>query len=64
MYMVGTDAIHALRRGLEAARGTDFDQKAFHDELLSFGSVPVSLVAESLRGAAAARPASGRTDPC
>ena len=53
MYVMGTDGIHGLRRELRARAGTSFDLRAFHDELLSFGSVPVSLIAESMR----ARPA-------
>ena len=53
MYVMGTDGIHGLRRELRARAGTSFDLRAFHDELLSYGSVPVSLIAESMR----ARPA-------
>jgi uncharacterized protein (DUF885 family) len=49
MYLVGTDEIHRLRRELEAARGPDFSLRAFHDELLSYGSIPVSLIARDMR---------------
>ena len=49
MYVMGTDGIHGLRRELRARAGTSFDLRAFHDELLSYGSVPVSLVAEAMR---------------
>jgi hypothetical protein len=48
MYVMGTDAIHRLRRELKGRPG--FSLKAFHDRFLSFGSVPVALVAEAMRG--------------
>ncbi len=44
MYLMGTDGIHALRRTLAARQ--DFELRAFHDQLLSFGSIPVALAAE------------------
>ena len=53
MYVMGTDGIHRLRRELSARANARFDLRAFHDQLLSYGSVPVSLVAEAMR----ARPA-------
>jgi hypothetical protein len=43
MYVAGTDAIHSLRRELR------LPLKAFHDDLLSLGSVPVALVADHMR---------------
>jgi uncharacterized protein (DUF885 family) len=49
MYLVGTDLIHNLRRDLEARLGPAFDLQRFHDRFLSHGSVPVSLIAESMR---------------
>ena len=42
-----------LRRELSARAEAPFDLRAFHDQLLSYGSVPVSLIAEAMR----ARPA-------
>jgi Bacterial protein of unknown function (DUF885) len=47
MYLVGTDAIHDLRRELAPRPG--FTVAAFHDRLLSCGSIPVSLAADALR---------------
>lgn len=47
MYLVGTDAILQLRRELAARPG--FTLAAFHDRLLSCGSIPVSLAAAALR---------------
>ncbi|HEU5012879.1 MAG TPA: DUF885 domain-containing protein [Roseiflexaceae bacterium] len=48
MYLMGTDAIHALRHAMEAR--PDFNLRHFHDQLLSFGSVPVALIAEAMHG--------------
>jgi hypothetical protein len=54
MYLIGTDAIHGLRR--ELARQPGFELAAFHDRLLSCGSIPVSQAATLLG-------AEGRPDP-
>jgi hypothetical protein len=53
MYLIGTDQIHQLRRDLAAAQGASFNLQAFHDRLLEFGSVPVSLIAAAMRREAA-----------
>lgn len=45
MYWLGLRDLWRLRSAEEAARGSAFSAKAFHDELLSFGSIPVSLAA-------------------
>ncbi|MEO7962315.1 MAG: DUF885 family protein [Gemmatimonadaceae bacterium] len=45
MYWLGTSQIHSLRRDLEARQGERFSLRAFHDELLSFGSIPVAVAA-------------------
>jgi uncharacterized protein (DUF885 family) len=47
MYLVGTDAIHGLRRELAARPG--FDLGRFHDRLLAHGSIPVALAARAMR---------------
>jgi uncharacterized protein (DUF885 family) len=52
IYVMGTDAIHRLRRELALRRGSAFSRRAFHDELLSYGSVPVSLIAKAMAGEA------------
>ena len=46
MYLVGTDAIHALRRTLSSRPG--FALRTFHDRLLSYGSIPVALIRERM----------------
>lgn len=50
MYLMGNDTIVDLRRDLAARPG--FSLRAFHDRLLSFGSVPVALIAEEMRAEA------------
>jgi uncharacterized protein (DUF885 family) len=45
MYWLGTDTILALRKRMQAARGTAFVMREFHDELLSRGAIPVRLAA-------------------
>ena len=49
MYVMGRDAIQRLRLELSSRPG--FTLRGFHDELLSYGSVPVALVAEMMRSA-------------
>src|SRR5262249_34729819 len=44
MYWLGSQDIVDLRESIRAKRGAAFSLKAFHDELLSFGSIPVPLV--------------------
>jgi len=45
MYWLGTDAIHLLRRERERVEGAAFSLRRFHDRLLSYGSIPVPLIA-------------------
>jgi uncharacterized protein (DUF885 family) len=54
MYLTGRDAIHALRTETAARAGATFDLRAFHDRFLSFGSIPVALIASAMRQEAAA----------
>jgi len=46
MYLVGTDGIHALRRAAEGREGAAFRLRDFHDRLLHWGSIPVTLAGE------------------
>ena len=48
MYLMGTDAIHALRAEMRRRLGSAFDLRRFHDAFLAHGSIPVSLVAEEM----------------
>ncbi len=54
MYWLGLEQIQALRAAHESALGSNFRIKAFHDELLSFGSLPVALIARLMPARAAA----------
>jgi hypothetical protein len=45
IYWLGTEGIADLRLTIEQQRGDSFSLKAFHDELLGHGSIPVPLVA-------------------
>jgi len=48
MYLVGCDAIHDLRTELSSLQGDRFKLRDFHDEFLSYGSIPVALIAEAM----------------
>jgi Bacterial protein of unknown function (DUF885) len=48
MYLAGWEAIRDLRGEMESRQPTTFSPRAFHDQLLSFGSVPVSLIARAM----------------
>ncbi len=47
MYLCGNELIHRLRAELQARPG--FTLRGFHDRLLSYGSVPVALIAAAMR---------------
>lgn len=49
MYLVGTDMIHELRGDLMGVLGDRFSLRGFHDAFLSYGSIPVKLVADEMR---------------
>jgi len=44
MYWLGTDGLHQLREARKRAEGQNFNLQRFHDRVLSFGSIPVSLL--------------------
>ena len=50
MYWLGTQGIHDLRSAVEAKEGTEFSLGAFHDKFLSYGSIPVLLIARLMAG--------------
>jgi hypothetical protein len=45
MYWLGTDGLHQLRRERQRVEGASFSLRRFHDRVLSFGSIPVPLIA-------------------
>lgn len=49
IYLFGSDQIHALRAEIARLERERFSLRRFHDRFLSFGSVPVALIAETLR---------------
>ena len=49
MYLIGSDAIVGLREEMKSKHGDRFNLKKFHDAFLSHGSVPASLIAQSMR---------------
>ena len=51
MYWLGTSQIHALRQRERARRGESFALRAFHDTFLSYGAIPVALVARLMAAA-------------
>jgi hypothetical protein len=48
MYVLGSDRIHALRQVLSVRLGSRFSLCQFHDQFLSYGSIPVSLAAAEM----------------
>lgn len=50
MYWLGTQGILDLRSRRQAEQGSAFSQRAFHDELLSYGSIPVLLISQLMSG--------------
>jgi uncharacterized protein (DUF885 family) len=46
--MTGQREIEALRRHLEARDGARFDLRAFHDEVLAHGSLPLATLRREL----------------
>ena len=50
MYWLGTQGIHDLRSRAESIQGSEFSLRSFHDKLLSYGSIPVPLIARLMVG--------------
>ncbi len=49
IYLMGSDGIRDLRSDLEQSQGSEFSLRRFHDTFLSYGSIPVSIVADRMR---------------
>jgi hypothetical protein len=49
IYLYGVESITNLREELKKKKGADFSLKAFHDEFLSYGGIPVDRTAEEMR---------------
>jgi hypothetical protein len=50
MYLLGTTAIHKLRKEMVKKPGIDFNLLNFHDRFLKHGSIPVVLIAQEMLG--------------
>ncbi len=48
MYLMGSDTIHQLRQEISQLWGAEFSLARFHDQFLSFGSIPVSLIRQQM----------------
>ncbi len=46
MYWIGSDGIHRLRDERQRVEGAGFSLRRFHDRLLGYGAIPVSVIAE------------------
>ena len=46
IYWLGTEGLHQLRRERQRIEGASFSLRRFHDRVLSFGSIPVPLIAK------------------
>ena len=53
MYLVGNDMILQLRSDVAIRQGATFDLQRFHDQFLSYGSVPVALISSAMRDSVA-----------
>ena len=49
MYLLGADRIKQLRQEMAVQWGSAFSLRRFHDQFLSYGSVPVALIAEEMK---------------
>lgn len=48
IYLMGTDTIVQLRAEVREQQGDAFDLRAFHDQFLTYGSIPVALIREAM----------------
>jgi uncharacterized protein (DUF885 family) len=49
-YKIGAMAIQRLRRKAELALGAKFDIRAFHDQVLSSGALPLPVLEAKIEG--------------
>ena len=52
MYWLGLDGIHQLRLERSRRDGERFDLRAFHQEILAMGAIPVPMIAERMAAGA------------
>jgi len=49
-YIMGKMEILRLRDDFKKLKGRDFNLKEFHDQLLSYGTIPIQMVRERMLG--------------
>jgi uncharacterized protein (DUF885 family) len=49
-YIIGKHQMMNLRREYESQQGAKFNLREFHDQLLSFGTIPVAIVRQEMLG--------------
>jgi uncharacterized protein (DUF885 family) len=49
-YFVGWQAWRGLRQEAEARRGASFDLRAYHDEVLAYGAIPMGALRRLVLG--------------
>ncbi len=49
IYLIGQDAVRDLRGEMHTQWGAGFSLRRFHDTFLSYGSIPVPLIARAMR---------------
>jgi uncharacterized protein (DUF885 family) len=52
IYLIGRDTIVQLREQHRQSLGSRFDLRRFHDQFLSYGSIPVQMIAEAMNAGA------------
>jgi hypothetical protein len=55
MYWLGTRGLHRLREAVRAREGAAFTLRRFHDRVLSYGAIPVALIARLMLAGETAR---------
>jgi uncharacterized protein (DUF885 family) len=49
MYLMGDDHIRQLRNDMAELQGNRFNLREFHDQFLSYGSIPVTLISADMK---------------
>jgi uncharacterized protein (DUF885 family) len=49
MYLYGVEGIESLKGHVSRAKGETFSLKAFHDEFLSYGGIPVDRISKEMK---------------
>lgn len=55
-YQIGKMLVLDLRQRMQSLLGSDFDLKAFHDQFISYGSIPTPIISQHMLAHPAGRP--------